>query len=120
MPSAPLRPCLAFGCGQLARAGRCEAHGGARKPWQPSATRPPIKRLRGEAGQQRRQRLFQRSPICVQCEREGRTIEATRADHVIPLAEGGPDTEANLQALCACCYGIKTADESRRGVMRGW
>lgn len=30
-------------------------------------------------------------------------------DHIIPIALGGDNTEANLQVLCAACHGSKTA-----------
>lgn len=34
-------------------------------------------------------------------------------DHVVPLADGGADGAANMQALCAECHGGKTAGEAR-------
>jgi 5-methylcytosine-specific restriction endonuclease McrA len=35
-------------------------------------------------------------------------------DHVVPLADGGDDASSNMQALCAVCHAIKTADENQR------
>jgi hypothetical protein len=40
-------------------------------------------------------------------------------DHVIPLAEGGEDTEDNTQPLCILCHDQKTRQESLRGQTRG-
>lgn len=33
-------------------------------------------------------------------------------DHVLPLADGGPDELDNMQALCADCHATKTAEEN--------
>ena len=115
MPRASLRPCLHPGCPTLVPRGRCDAHGGPRKAWQPST---PVERLRGAANQARRQRLFRRNPLCVHCQQAGRVRPATIADHIIPLQEGGTDNDANLQGLCAECHRIKTAEEARRGAAR--
>ncbi len=62
-----------------------------------------------------RQRLFQRQPVCEMCVAEGRYTPSSIRDHRIALAEGGADTEANEQALCATCHAIKTQNEARRG-----
>jgi 5-methylcytosine-specific restriction protein A len=34
---------------------------------------------------------------------------ATQMDHVVELADGGPDTDANAQAACRPCHAAKTA-----------
>jgi 5-methylcytosine-specific restriction protein A len=34
------------------------------------------------------------------CEQEGRVTAADVVDHVIPLWEGGKDSDSNLQSLC--------------------
>jgi len=54
------------------------------------------------------------------CQQEGQMVMATVADHIIPLAEDGPDAESNLQALCDDCHRYKTAEETKRGVRRLW
>lgn len=43
---------------------------------------------------------------------------ATIRDHVLPLAEGGADTAANVQGLCDPCHDLKSAAERARGVDR--
>ncbi|WP_229418200.1 HNH endonuclease [Massilia sp. Root351] len=55
--------------------------------------------------------LFQRHPLCAECLRNGRASPATQRDHVIPLAEGGPDDETNEQALCDACHDAKSKQE---------
>jgi 5-methylcytosine-specific restriction protein A len=36
-------------------------------------------------------------------------------DHIVNIARGGTDEEANLQALCVLCHKAKTADEAAQG-----
>ena len=59
--------------------------------------------------------LFQRAPLCAECERHGRVRLASQRDHKIPLAEGGTDDEANEQGLCDACHEAKSLAESIRG-----
>jgi 5-methylcytosine-specific restriction protein A len=75
-------------------------------------------RIRGRKLQQLRRQLFRDHPCCVQCLISGRTTPPTIRDHIIPLAEGGCDEPANIQALCQMCSDAKTAAEARRGQMR--
>lgn len=70
-------------------------------------------RLRGRANQERRRRVFRRNPLCVPCEAAGRVTLATVADHIVPLADGGRDSEDNLQGICHDCHVAKTSDENR-------
>jgi 5-methylcytosine-specific restriction protein A len=54
------------------------------------------------------------NPLCVECQREGKIVPATEADHVIPVAKA-PDRrldETNLQALCATHHSRKTYGET--------
>lgn len=48
----------------------------------------------------------------------GCAVTATEADHIIPVAEGGTDDEANGQAVCPPCHRRKTAEEIARGKAR--
>lgn len=40
---------------------------------------------------------------------------STIADHVVPVARGGPDTMANGQGLCGPCHDVKTRAEIAEG-----
>lgn len=107
MPTAPLRPCRV--CRKLG----CVEH--TRQPWDHAR---PVQRIAGRKLQRLRQRLFDRQPLCVLCEQQGRVTIATIRDHVIPLAEGGRDDESNTQAVCGPCNRAKAAEEARRGLAR--
>ncbi|MGZ9027364.1 MAG: HNH endonuclease [Telluria sp.] len=65
-----------------------------------------------------RAKLFTRHPLCVLCLADGLAVAATERDHVIPLAEGGPDDETNEQALCEPCHAEKSRVEATRGRRR--
>jgi 5-methylcytosine-specific restriction protein A len=65
--------------------------------------------------QKDRERLLRDEPLCRECTKHGRVTSARIADHVIPLAEGGSRTRANLQPLCRACSDAKTKAEAQRG-----
>lgn len=53
--------------------------------------------------------------VCHVCGKHG----ADQADHIVPLAEGGADTLANMAAIHADpCHKAKTAAEAARGRKR--
>ena len=60
-----------------------------------------------------------RHPLCVACAADGKVVEATVVDHVIPhrgdqkLFWAGP-----FQALCASCHGRKAVEEGGIGWQR--
>jgi 5-methylcytosine-specific restriction protein A len=37
---------------------------------------------------------------------------STAVDHIVPKAQGGQDTDDNLQGICGDCHSEKTAKES--------
>lgn len=43
------------------------------------------------------------------CADEGRVTAATTPDHIIALANGGTDTDDNIQCLCDAHHEAKTA-----------
>src|SRR5690554_3008233 len=52
-------------------------------------------------------------PLCIDCQKKGRYVEAKYVDHIIPLTMDnlhiyGLDWN-NLQSLCAKCHRVKTA-----------
>lgn len=117
MPARAAKPCSYPGCRALVRGGssRCEQH--SLKAWARAAPAP--ERIRGRKLQQLRQALFSREPLCRECAKLGLVTLATLRDHIVPLAEGGTDTEDNEQPLCGACHDLKTQGEAKRGVGRG-
>ncbi|WP_425453818.1 HNH endonuclease [Corynebacterium pseudopelargi] len=53
-----------------------------------------------------------------QIQGDGCTGTATQVDHIVPYAEGGRETLANLQAVCHTCHAAKSALEANRGRAR--
>jgi 5-methylcytosine-specific restriction protein A len=105
MPMAPPRACATCG------AAGCTVH--RRAPWQ---SRAPVPRVRGRRLQSLRYALLRAHPFCAHC-RQAIDERAVR-DHIVPLAEGGPDTGANTQVLCEACHQRKTEAEAKRGMAR--
>jgi 5-methylcytosine-specific restriction protein A len=84
-------------------------------------------RARGDKGLRakvlRRDR-FCRCEGCSACYQEeeepaqGCLRPSTEADHLIPVAEGGEESERNLFGMCSQCHKEKTKQESLRGLQR--
>ncbi len=62
--------------------------------------------------------LFKREPLCAECTRHGLVALATQRDHIVALAEGGADDDANTQGLCDLCHDAKSLAESLRARRR--
>lgn len=114
MPPKPYRPCNHPGCHALSINSHCDKH----KPEQRGSwkkNKNSGRRLTGRALQRERALLFRNYPICVIC---GSGPSKYR-DHIVSLAEGGPDIRENTQALCKKCHDGKTGMEAARGRKRG-
>ena len=68
-------------------------------------------RQRGRKWMERRAQHLRMHPLCVHCIRQSRVTAAQEVDHVIALANGGKDTDDNLQSLCIPCHQAKTAKD---------
>lgn len=66
----------------------------------------------------REQVLKRDGHLCQSCRSKGELVLANEVDHIVPLAEGGTDSEANLQAICRSCHDAKTKAEAARGAAR--
>lgn len=74
----------------------------------------PSAAKRGYGRQWQRSRLLHlaRHPLCEQCLAEGRTVAATDVHHIIPKAQGGGESDANLHSLCHACHSRITRMEA--------
>lgn len=68
----------------------------------------PSERIRGRKGVELRKRRLAAEPLCRDCKAKGIIRAATVPDHIIPLAQGGTDTDDNVQCLCGPCHDRKT------------
>lgn len=118
MPTAARRACVVQGC---AHTQPCPDHPRHLAPTQTYAARKvaePWRRLYHTARWRRlRREVLQASPLCGDCQAEGRVTAATDVDHRIPHRG---DTRRfydrhNLQALCRACHSRKTAAETLNG-----
>ena len=63
-----------------------------------------------------RTRFLIANPLCAECARQGRTVEALEMDHIVPVFRASDRfwDETNVQGLCYNCHMSKTAKENRR------
>lgn len=108
LPSTTMAKCIVAYC---ANTRPCSAHDRPARPWARSRRRA---QATAPHDPQRRQRVLdEHGRRCYIC---GRSYPASslEVDHVIPLAEGGPDTPGNLRPACRRCHHRKTAAEAAR------
>lgn len=80
-----------------------------------SVKRQEIKRQSGRELQESRKRLFRENPLCAPCQRFGKVTLATERGHLVALADGGPDTDANTEPQCHDCNAAQEhRDRARR------
>lgn len=62
-----------------------------------------------------RERIKRRdNGVCQQCLENGVIREGSEVDHIIPLSQGGQDTDENKRLLCTPCHKAKSAKERRK------
>lgn len=108
----PPRPCMHPGCPALVRGGnRCGEHQRDQDRRQDTRRGSSAQRGYGAAWQRARKRYLRAHPLCVECEAEGKTVEATVVDHIIPHRGNQElfwDEEGNWQPLCKTHHDQKT------------
>lgn len=65
-----------------------------------------------------RRRILNRDHHTCQINGPHCTHTATEVDHITPTAEGGPNTDVNLRAVCHTCHREKSQTEAARGRAR--
>lgn len=68
-------------------------------------------RLRGRRAVEQRKRRLSAEPLCRDCKAQGIVRASTVPDHIIPLAKGGDDDDANIRCLCDEHHRIRTAEQ---------
>lgn len=107
MPYRPNIPCKHPGCGKLVAYGQkyCDEH----KPLHPEAKRSASSRGYTSKWQKESRRYLRDNPLCVMCKANGRFVEATVVDHIVPH-RGNQKLfwdKNNWQALCKPCHDKK-------------
>ena len=111
MPMKPKHPCKHPGCPSVTGGQYCELHAALHTSDRASA----FERGYSHRWQRARKRFLVRHPLCVECERAGRLVQATVADHIRP--HRGDKMlfwdEKNWQPLCKKCHDRKTRLEDQ-------
>lgn len=104
MPIKPKRPCRQAGCPNLSDDVYCETHR-VLYVRENATGRGYDTRWRAA-----RKRYLRGHPLCLECQRNGRTRPATVVDHILPH-RGNEDLfwdQNNWQPLCKSCHDRKT------------
>ena len=52
------------------------------------------------------------NPLCIDCQKKGKTVLATVSDHIVAIRQGGdPWSWENRQPLCDSCHNSKSGKE---------
>ena len=108
MPRKCKRPCSHTGCPNLTEERYCSEH----KPLHPDRS-SAAKRGYGSKWQRVSKAYLRKHPLCVKCQAQGRYVQATVVDHIVPH-RGDKNlfwNESNWQALCKSCHDRKTWTE---------
>lgn len=81
-----------------------------REPWERRVTYKDT-RLRGRAGQRMRAMVLAEEPYCRSCLEDGKRVQASEVDHIVPLAAGGSNDRSNMQGLCRLHHEAKSLQE---------
>lgn len=108
MPYAPKHPCSQPGCPALVERGkaRCPTHTQQQRKAQDASRPHSAGRGYGHNWRKLRRMVLARSPLCADC-----GDAATEVHHLVSFADGGMNTDENLQALCKGCHSKRTARE---------
>jgi len=75
----------------------------------------------GRAWRRLREKIKARANgLCEEHQKQDLYVVGEVCDHIINKAEGGDDSQSNLQWLCKSCHGEKTAKEAARGKLRSF
>ncbi|MGR9087313.1 MAG: HNH endonuclease [Gammaproteobacteria bacterium] len=117
MPTAAQSPCRQPGCRVLvSRPGYCDQHRcDHNRAYNKSASRQADQKFyKGRRWLAVRKLHLQQEPLCRHCRKNGRFIEATHVDHIVPRSAGGAEyDDSNLQSLCMPCHSAKTRHEEK-------
>ena len=76
------------------------------------------KSIRKKYSQQERAQIHEKcGGQCMECHKNLQTKQM-HIDHIIPLANGGPEHKENLQVLCKKCHVDKSSQEKEQGYVR--
>ena len=121
MPTRPKTPCNKPGCPALTDGRYCHAHEyidieRAKARQKRSDKNRPGARKRGYDSRWDKARIhwLRKHPLCVYCQKDGRTVAAKVIDHIVPHRMDMKlfwDSENNWQSLCVSHHNAKSAKE---------
>lgn len=129
MPHKPKKPCSYPGCPNLTYGYYCEEH-------EQEARKHPVPYTRnkerdkdynhnrrdrgsnkayGRTWRKVRDAYRQKHPLCEKCLEQGKLVPVYEVHHIVPVKQGGKNTEDNLMSLCHRCHTRLEPIRKRRG-----
>jgi len=82
-------------------------------PW--TKDKSLLKKYNSTRWRKARRHQLKNSPLCSECENNGKSTLAKVVDHKIPVSQGGDFWEPkNHNSLCTSCHNSKSAAESNK------
>ena len=116
MPSKPMKICLYPGCPNLTTSTYCEEHTRSNNREynrQRLERDPDFYKRYGRRWHEIRDLYISKHPLCERCLEAGHLVPAEEVHHVLPLADGGDNSDENLMSLCKSCHSSITLTASR-------
>ena len=105
MPWKPLKPCSYAGCPNTIREGRyCPEHKTIAGREYNKTRHPDHNRIYGRRWRNIRELYISKHPLCEECLKSGRLIQADEVHHIVSPYLGGSHAEDNLMSLCQSCH----------------
>ena len=105
MPRKPKHACSWPGCPNLTDKRYCEEHEAkANRQYNKYERSPDVHKQYGRSWKRIRDRYARKHPLCERCLAEGRYVAVEEVHHIVPISQGGTNSEDNLMSLCRSCH----------------
>ena len=117
MPYKPKKRCAYPGCPNLTHDRYCQEHASiANREYNKRRLDhdPDFYKRYGHRWHEIRDLYISKHPLCEKCKDAGRLVPAEEVHHILPLIEGGNNSDENLMSLCKSCHSSITLSDSKK------
>ena len=114
MPHKPKRLCVIPGCLNETNHLYCKEHSSqANRRYNQYRRGPESNKRYDSRWRSIRDLYISKHPLCQRCLEAGHYVPAEEVHHILPLADGGDNSDANLMSLCKSCHSSITLSAMR-------